>query len=180
MGTRALNDIELAEVRLVFHDSLDTSRVQISESSSISNGLGRIGAVYRRTPVPKMNAFTLGNTSFFPIPLSSAMSNHPDWLRDVGWLMHELTHQWQYQQFGILYLFQAIISPTYVYAPPGQSPNQALTGFTQAGKHFKDFNREQQGDIIRDYYFNLKQNQNVSGWEPYLQELRTPARRLIV
>jgi hypothetical protein len=176
MGTRTLNAIELNEVKLVFQDSLDTSRVQISEESRISNGLGKIGAFYRRTPSPKLNAFTLGNTSFFPIPLATTDPTNPDSLRDLGWLMHELTHQWQYQQFGIIYLFQAIISPTYVYTPNGEPPNKALAEFSQAGKQFKDFNREQQGDIIRDYYFNLKQGQNVASWDPYLQEVRRGGR----
>ena len=93
----------------------------------------------------------------------------------MGWLIHELTHQWQYQHIGIRYLIEAILAPTYVYAPPGQSPNEALKELSQAGKHFKDFNREQQADILRDYYDNLKRSQDVSGWDLYLQEVRTPA-----
>lgn len=176
MGTRMLNEIELTEVKLVFHNALDTNRVRVSENSSFTNALGRIGAFYRRTAAPTLNAATIGNTSFFPVQLVSNNPNDPNWLSHLGWLMHELTHQWQYQQFGIVYLFQAIIAPTYTYAPAGETPNQALMQFTQAGKRFGDFNREQQGDIVRDYYFSLKQGRDVGSWDPYLMDVRNAGR----
>ena len=41
----------------------------------------------------------------------------------------------------------------------------------KAGKVFRGFNREQQDDIVRDYYFCLKQNHDVSAWDAYLKEL---------
>ena len=89
----------------------------------------------------------------------------------MAWLMHELTHAWQYQHDGIIYLYQAVFkSPTYRYAPDGKQ-GEALKGFSKEGKVFRDFNREQQGDIVRDYYYYLVQNADVSAWEPYLKEL---------
>ena len=174
MSVRALNAVELAEVKSVFQSGLDLMRVRINEGSDFPNWIGRIGAFFRGTKPPEANAITVGNTSYFPVTLTTSNPDDPLWLRDVGWLMHELTHQWQFQQVGMGYLVQAILAPTYVYAPPGQSPNEALRDFCQAGKHFADFNREQQGDIVRDYYFNLKQNQDVSGWDAFLAEVRTP------
>jgi hypothetical protein len=100
---------------------------------------------------------------------------HPNWLRDMAWLMHELTHAWQSQHVGLIYLYQAIFkSPTYQYAPAGETVDGALKRFTQEGKTFLDFNREQQGDIVRDYYFYLKQNADVAAWEPYLKAVRVP------
>ena len=55
------------------------------------------------------NAVTLGSTSYFPVTLNTA----PDAvaggnLRDMGWLVHELTHQWQYQRMGLRYLTAAL------------------------------------------------------------------------
>jgi hypothetical protein len=98
---------------------------------------------------------------------------NPLWLRDMGWLMHELTHAWQYQHDGLIYLYQAVFkSPTYQYASSGESQDNALKGFSKAGKVFRDFNREQQGDIVRDYYFFLKQQRDVAAWDTYLKELR--------
>jgi hypothetical protein len=136
-----------------------------------------VGAIFRHTAAPTLNAITIANTCYFPIELVTNKPQHADWLRDMGWLMHELTHAWQYQHVGIRYLLEAMTSPTYVYAPPGQSVDTALNGFSKAGKVLRDFNREQQGDIVRDYYFYLKQNADVSAWNPYLVELREPPAR---
>ena len=39
------------------------------------------------------------------------------------------------------------------------------------------FGREQQGDIVRDYFFALKQllvAPDLTAWEPYLHEVRQP------
>ncbi|CAG0927749.1 hypothetical protein TFLX_00591 [Thermoflexales bacterium] len=179
MPIRALRAEELAEVEKVFSTGLDVMRVRINEGSSFPNLIGRIGAKLRGTPPPEHNAITLGNTCYFPIALTTPEPAHPLWLRDMGWLMHELTHTWQYQHDGIRYLFEAIFkSPTYQYAPAGQSQADALKDFCQAGKVFRDFNREQQGDIVRDYYFFLRQDRDVSAWDAYLKELHElPARK---
>jgi hypothetical protein len=169
MATRSLNPTELAETQAVFGDGLDLQRVLIKEESSIGNIVGRIGAWLKRQPPPEANAITVGNVSYFPRKLTGD-------LIDMGWLMHELTHQWQFQHAGIIYLFQAAFAPTYVYEAAGQRPSDAVKELSEKGKKFSDFNREQQGDIVRDYYFALKQNEDVSGWKSYLEEVRTRAR----
>jgi hypothetical protein len=172
MPIRALRAEELAEVEMVFSTGLDVARVRINESSPLPNWVGYIGAKLRGATPPEHNAITLGNTCYFPIPLTTNDPANPLWLRDMGWLMHELTHAWQYQHDGLIYLYQAVFkSPTYQYVPEGESPDGALKGFSKAGKVFRDFNREQQGDIVRDYYFFRKENRDVSAWEPYLKEL---------
>ena len=173
MPLRVLLAEELAEVEKVFSTGLDVTRARVNEGSSLPDWIGRMGAKLRGAPPPAHNAITLGNTSYFPVTLTTNDSANPLWLRDMGWLMHELTHQWRYQHDGIIYLYQAIFkSPTYQYAPTGQSQDDALKGFSKAGRLFRSFNREQQGDIVRDYYFFLKQNRDVSAWDPYLKELR--------
>ena len=172
MPIRILRAEELAEVEKVFSTGLDVTLVRVNEGSSLPDWIGRVGAKLRGTSPPEHNAITLGNTSYFPVTLATNDPANPLWLRDMGWLMHELTHQWQYQHDGIIYLYQAIFkSPTYQYAPGGESQDDALKGFSKAGKVFRDFNREQQGDIVRDYYFFLKQNRDVSAWDAYLKEL---------
>ncbi len=174
MSVRPLQPAELAEVEKVFTVGLEVSPIRVNEGSSIPNLIGRIGAVFRRTAPPTLNAIAIGNTCYFPVELVTNQPEHANWLRDIGWLMHELTHAWQYQHDGIRYLFEAILAPTYTYAPSGQTVDTALNGFSKAGKVFRDFNREQQGDIVRDYYFYLKQNADVSAWDTYLKELREP------
>ena len=173
MPVRALRAEELAEVEKVFSTGLDVTRIRIHENASLPNWVGYIGAKLRGLPPPEHNAITLGNTCYFPVTLTTDDPANPLWLRDMGWLMHELTHAWQYQHDGIIYLYQAVFkSPTYQYVPADQSQDDALKGFSKAGKVFRDFNREQQGDIVRDYYFFLKQNRDVSAWDAYLTELR--------
>ncbi len=175
MPIRTLRAEELAEVDKVFGPGLDITRVRVNEGSALPNLIGRIGAALRGAKPPENNAITLMNTAYFPVILVTNNPQHPNWLRDMGWLMHELTHAWQYQHDGIIYLYQAVFqSPTYQYAPAGETVDGALKNFHQAGKVFRDFNREQQGDIVRDYYFYLKQNADVSAWEPYLKEVRLP------
>jgi type VI secretion system secreted protein VgrG len=173
MPIRPLRAEELAEVELVFSTGLDVTQVRVNENASLPNWVGYIGAKLRGLPPPENNAITLFNTCYFPVTLNTNDPNNPLWLRDMAWLMHELTHAWQYQHDGIIYLYQAVFkSPTYVYAPAGQAQDDALKGFSKAGKVFRDFNREQQGDIVRDYYFFLKQQRDVSAWDAYLKELR--------
>jgi hypothetical protein len=172
MPVRILRAEELAEVETVFSTGLDVTLIRIHEDNSLPQWVGRIGAKLRGVPPPEHNAITLRNTCYFPVTLTTNDPANPMWLRDMGWLMHELTHAWQYQHDGIVYLYQAVFkSPTYQYAPEGQQ-DEALKGFSKAGKVFRDFNREQQGDIVRDYYFFLKQNRDVSAWDGYLKELR--------
>jgi len=172
MAVRTLRPDELAAAQQIFENGLDLARVRVSEGSQVPNLVGQIGAALRGMPAPQANAITVGNTSYFPRDLTSD-------LVDLAWLMHELTHQWQYQHFGMVYLAQAIGAATYVYCNPGETPAAALARYHGEGKTFSSFNREQQGDIVRDYYFALKQTtdpataqQALSAWEPYLQEIR--------
>jgi hypothetical protein len=108
MPIRALRAEELAEVEKVFSTGLDVTRVRIHENASLPNWVGTIGAKLRGLPPPEHNAITLGNTCYFPVTLTTNDPANPLWLRDMGWLMHELTHAWQYQHDGIIYLYQAV------------------------------------------------------------------------
>lgn len=174
MATRTLSQAEYAAAQSIFESGLNFTRVRVSEGSQLPNTVGRIGAALRGRTVPQANAITVRNTSYFPRELT-------DDLIDIAWLMHELAHQWQYQHFGMIYLVQAIAAPTYVYTNPDETPAAALMRCDREGKTFASFNREQQGDIVRDYFFALRQNQDpataqqiLSAWDPYLQELRRP------
>ena len=170
MATRSLYPQELVEVQHIFGVGLDTARVIISEGNPLPNWVGRIGAFIKRCPAPVENAITVRDTSYFPRELTADVT-------DVAWLIHELTHQWQYQHDGIRYLFEALRARTYVYTAPGETPSAALKRLWRENKKFRDFNREQQGDIIRDCYLAMKQPlapQDLAAWEPYLREIREP------
>lgn len=170
MPTRSLRPDELSQVQQVFGAGLDTARVVISEGDALPNWVGRIGAALKRQPPPKENAITVGNTSYFPRALTSSVS-------DLAWLMHELTHQWQYQHFGVRYLFEALRASTYCYANENEPPDLALKRLWNENTKFDDLNREQQGDLVRDYFFALKDphaSSDLTAWEPYLHDLRQP------
>ena len=41
-----------------------------------------------------------------------------------------------------------------------------------AGKHFTDYNPEQMGDIVKDYYRNLVSAVDNSAWDPFIDEVK--------
>jgi hypothetical protein len=178
MSARSLTPKELAEAQKIFGDGLDYNRVRVNEGGEFPNFVGRVGAFFRGGKPPEANAITVGDCSYFPRLLKTEdQSDRQQWLTDMGWLMHELTHQWQFQHDGPRYLIEAIFAPTYVYTPPNESHNGALKGFSKAGKKFRGFNREQQGDIVRDYFWSTQldgDQADRSGWDTYLTEVRTP------
>ena len=110
---RLLYTWEVAEARRVFGDGLDYSRVWIHECNPMPDRLDRFGKWLRRQKRDPHahNAITLGNHCHFPVrlPEQLVMIGHPEYYK-VGWLMHELTHAWQYQQLGWKYLWLALLA----------------------------------------------------------------------
>src|SRR5262245_13686253 len=109
MPRRALSACELAEARLVFGDGLDYTRAFVWENSPWPNWIADVGAAIHRYKRNWNNAVTLGDTSYFPVTLrtTTEMLASGD-LSDISWLMHELTHQWQFQRLGWNYLWRAV------------------------------------------------------------------------
>jgi tetratricopeptide (TPR) repeat protein len=173
---RGLTASEIAEARLVFDDGLDYSRVFIVENTPLPNWLADIG----RSPKP--NAFTLGNVCYFPVRLGTAAEViKRGEIAPMAWLIHELTHQWQYQQMGWRYLVEALGAQlrsgvqAYDYQRDYSSREAALKASHAAGRRLADFNLEQQGDLARDYYYALKTGRDASAWEPFVAEFHRPA-----
>jgi hypothetical protein len=184
MPTRSLSLSELNEARLVFGEALDYGRVRISEGSYFPNFIADLGALLQGRKRTWDNAVTLGDVSYFPIPIrTSAPDVQGGYLRDIAWLIHELTHQWQYQQVGWRYLSEALSVQVrlgmggYDYTGKHGRPLEALRAERDAGRRFLDFNREQQGDIARDYYVRLKGGDDVGAWEPFIADLKGSAGR---
>ena len=96
------------------------------------------------------------------------------------WHWSSINATWQYQHDGLRYLIEAILHSVYVYTNPNERPNDALKRAHLADKKFRDFTREQQGDIVRDYYWSLRlepAEADRSGWAPYLAEIRLPPNK---
>ena len=129
-NTRPLDGGEKALVKKFFGNALNVRRIRIDEFA--------FGG-------PKRHDFAY--VSFYTI-------NHwGDLSEDI--LVHELVHVWQYHQLGSVYIPRALraqfSSEGYDY---GGLANLVLA--IRTGKKLEDFNLEQQGDIIADYYRILK------------------------
>lgn len=158
---RRISVLELQEASLVFDKSLDYDRIWLHEEVAFPNLIGRIGAAIARQKPPTKNAVTLGNHIFFPVQLKvDQKSIENSDFKDIGWLIHELTHVWQYQHIGINYLFKAIQGHirlgSKVYDFGGRT---GLKKSVDEGKEFAEFNPEQQGDIVRTIYLALKKDE---------------------
>jgi len=91
-------------------------------------------------------------------------------------LVHELVHVFQFEILGSVYIWQALRAQRtdgYDYGEPEQ-----LREDRKNGKRYRDYNREQQGQIAQDYY-GLVAYQNLAttdpmrqAYEPFITDLR--------
>lgn len=147
---RPLTSDERREAETVFGDSLNYDPIRVASAPLMSVG------GYART---------LPNVIYFP----AEHFRDPD---PIPLLIHELTHCWQYQHGRSVAttLFHALFSS---YDFGGE---RGLVRARAEGKHFTDFNTEQQGDILRTYYIRRRAGQDVSAWEPFVEEVRNHGR----
>jgi hypothetical protein len=181
MSRRHLTADEVAEARLVFGSGLDYRRAFVAENARWPDLVDKVGAKFQKRMRTKAdhNAITLGNTSYFPVMLrTGAEFVGAGQLRDIGWLIHELTHQWQFQRMGWSYFTGALRVQlregrrSYDYRREHPSHEAALLAAVAAGRRLASFNPEQQGDLARDYYIRCKLNQDCTPWDPFIAELR--------
>lgn len=174
MSKRGLSLVEIEQVRLIFASNLDTGSVILHEDIPWPDQIAGLAARLRGDAPPSHNAVTFGNHIYFPIQLSTDPNVDAEVaLKHMAWLIHELTHSWQYQMGGIGYLFRALavqirLGPQ-AYAYGWESGLElALT----QGAVFSDFNPEQQGEITRHYYYRLKRGLNIDAWIPWIQAIQ--------
>jgi hypothetical protein len=101
---------------------------------------------------------------------------HSPEVLDIETAVHELTHVAQYEHVGAVYMPQALHGQLsemgYDYGDLGQARTD--------GKHYKDFNREQQAQIAEDYYL-IKHGRapyyggTAADLQPFVDEMRTGA-----
>jgi hypothetical protein len=85
-------------------------------------------------------------------------------------LIHELVHVCQYERVGSVYGVESLYAQKtsgYHYGGP-EGLRQALA----EGKHFYAFNREQQAQIVQDYYLQLCHGWDATDYEPFIAEMR--------
>ncbi len=175
MSGRGLTDHERGEAHKVFGGSIRYERVRIHEGTRWTNLVAKIGAKVNREPPPKWdNAVTLGNSSYFPRTLKS---NPPpegaNSITDLAWIIHELTHVWQYQHTGAIYIWRSLrVDLALGIRAYDYGGEQGLRDARASGRRLADFNPEQQGDIARHYYARLRHGQDAGAWEPFIEEFR--------
>jgi hypothetical protein len=127
---RPLTDDEIALARPIFGDTIDYGRVRLDERAVIVCRSRRCAYV----------SFNIINT-WDALPPAT--------------LIHELVHVWQYQQLGAAYIPRALwaqrTAEGYNYGGPA-----ALRAAVDEGRSLLDFNYEQQGDIVADYFRLLR------------------------
>lgn len=147
---RPLTQAERAEVRLVFGNNLNLDQIMLAEDPVLT-----AGGIARTTPTA------------INLPPGTSRRSYFMYL-----LIHELTHTWQYQHgVSIATTASHAIFSTYDYG--GEA---GLRAATAAGRGFTSFNTEQQGDICEDYYRRLKAGQDVSAWQPFINEVKGIAK----
>ena len=180
--TRPLHDWEISEAREVFGDSLRYDRVRVHECATWTDALHRLGRRLRKLPPPpdgQHNAVTLGNHCFFPVSMPQTLDRATH-SQGMPWLIHELTHVWQYQHTGWVYLLKAL----WVQIVAGEKgyefgEAEGLRLARQNNWTFRKFNPEQQGNIAMTYYTRKRANQPASligAWEPFIEEIRQRRR----
>lgn len=144
---RGLTAEETAIARSVFGNALDTSQLKLTDDS----------------PAPP-NAVAFPNNIKFP---RGELNGPPD-LRYRAWLVHELTHIWQYQRGRTVpQLALDALGGDYDYGG-----EQGLRDAAAQGKRFGDFNYEEQGDILRDFYRKRELGEDISAYQPFVDQVR--------
>ncbi len=172
---RKLFSWEIQEARRVFGNSIDYERVWIHELSRIPVWLDRAARLLRRGPAANQpNAVSIGDHCYFPerLPRRIFGSDTPERFK-IAWLIHELTHVWQYQRIGWVYLIKALHLQLWeginaYYFGGGAGLEMAI----KCGKRLSDFNLEQQGEISRSYYNRLVRGFDVGAWQPFIDEIK--------
>jgi hypothetical protein len=177
-SVRPLYGWEIEEARKVFASALDYERVRIHENSTWTNAIDRLGRRLKGLPpIESHNAVTLGNHCYFPIRLLDQFApvGHPENYK-LGWLIHELTHAWQFQRLGWRYLYLALSAQL---RQKGNAYNfdgeDGLKKRRREAWTLQKFNLEQQGDIARTYYDRVCRGFDVSAWQPFIDEFQNLA-----
>jgi hypothetical protein len=125
-NTRILHNHEITLAKSVFGQSIDCQKVRIDDRSSIGC---------------KKHHFAYVGFNF--INSWGALSE--------AHFIHEMVHVWQYQKLGIVYIPRALYAQTTAegYNYGGIATLQKAR---KEGKNLLDFNYEQQGDIVADYF----------------------------
>ena len=136
--SRPLTSGEIAMCKLIFKDAIDYSLVKVHNHEYFWFGMQNDNTAF--TP----NGELYFNPDRFQSDFSASQKD-----ADKIWFMHEMVHVWQKQLGYSLWWNGARILFSGGYSD-GSSYQYSTT--KDAGKSLADFNMEQQGELIADYY----------------------------
>jgi uncharacterized Zn-binding protein involved in type VI secretion len=164
--SRPLTSGELAMAQSIFKDSIDYSTVKVHREEYLPFGLQPDDTAM--TP----NGEMYFNPQYYKEDFS--LSSTPDDLPNNHWFMHEMVHVWQYQLGYWVKLHGMLLHPGRLWGLLGNPYEYSLTPTSK----LQDFNMEQQGDIIADYYAWVTGNpvrsnsgRSIKSVTPYLSVL---------
>ena len=136
--SRPLTSGEIAMCKLIFKDAIDYSLVKVHNHEYFWFGMQNDNTAF--TP----NGELYFNPDRFQSDFSASQKD-----ADKIWFMHEMVHVWQKQLGYSLWWNGARILFSGGYSD-GSAYQYSTT--KDAGKSLADFNMEQQGELIADYY----------------------------
>jgi hypothetical protein len=177
---RKLYDWEIEQITPIFGNSLRIDKVRVCEGYTWPDFANRMGRFTRRQPPPgpgEHNAITLGNHCYFPEVLQERMPPRGDWdFFNMEWLVHELTHAWQYQHTGGRYLFRALWAQfRFKDAAYEFGGTDGLSACRLEGGTLFSFNPEAQASIVASFYRWTRYKWPVSAFLPFIEDLQKAA-----
>jgi hypothetical protein len=148
------------------------------EIEAASSVLGEEALRYHRVRIAHggilASIFGLNNNRAFATWHTINMPAHRQ--KHIPLLIHELTHTFQYEQVGSVYIGQGLWAQRKLGADAYRYGGSAgLADAYAAGIRYCDYNREQQGQIAQDYCARKLSGRDTSHYEPYIEELRSGA-----
>ena len=150
---RSLESREAEIAREVFGDALDISVLRLAEG-------GLLGSFGVARTLPRLVTFPKG-----------VLTTPQHQTRYERWLVHELTHAYQYQHgHSVLSLMPTAFAGFFVKGLYDYGGAEGLRG-----KAFTDFNTEQQANIMADYYYlsTYEPHRDLSAYEPHITHVRS-------
>ena len=164
MHTSPLTQVEITAVQSIFGSgNLRYQDVRIAEGGILNFIFRHNGGL----------AFATWYTVHLPYKKQVVGGTAVSSRQNLPLLVHELTHVFQHHHVGSRYLGEAIYylvtTKRDCYQYGGKN---GLASCWQQGKTFAQFNREQQAQIVQDYFAKQQAKQDVSAYVPYLQQLQ--------
>jgi len=172
-------DFVYKPIEKFWHIFTNVSRLSENEIEAASKALGADSIRYDAVRVAEGRLLRLifrfnrrrPFVTFHTINFHKPRDNSSEHLRTM---VHELTHVFQFEVIGSIYLWQALrvqwAERDKAYEYGGW---KGLAANRNKGWHFRDYCREQQAQIAQDYYIKLlAQDPHLQAYEPFINELR--------